>query len=134
MDPEPQEASPKLIGRQLSWRILKCAFAVHSELGPGLLESAYRACLVRELELAQLQLTQEVPVPLRYRDSQIDCAYRADIIVEDQVLLELKAVEKLMPIHDAQLLTYLKLRNLRVGILLNFNSIHLRDGLRRMIR
>ena len=134
MDPEPQEASPKLIGRQLSWRILKCAFAVHSELGPGLLESAYRACLVRELELAHLQLTQEVPVPLRYRGSQIDCGYRADIIVEDQVLLELKAVEKLMPIHEAQLLTYLKLCNLRVGILLNFNSIHLRDGLRRMIR
>ena len=122
-----------LIGTALTWRVLKCALAVHRELGLGLLESAYRACLVRELQMGGLSVRQEVPIPVKYRSIQIDCAYRADIIVEDRVLLELKTVEKLLPIHDAQILTYLKLAKLRIGLLLNFNAPKLKHGLRRLV-
>lgn len=126
-------AARELIQGKLTGRILKCAFSVHSELGPGLLESAYRACLVRELELAGLPVKQETPISLVYKGVQIDCGYRSDIIVQDEVLLELKSIDKLLPIHEAQLLTYLKLCKLRVGFLLNFNSTHLRNGLRRLV-
>src|SRR5438132_8926810 len=107
--------------------------SVHRELGPGLLENAYRACLLRQLQLGGLAATTEIRIPFTYRGAQVDCGYRADIIVPDQVLLELKTVERLLPIHDAQMLTYLKLSGLRVGLLINFNSINLRHGLRRLV-
>ena len=98
-----------------------------------MLESAYRVCLTRELQLKGMHVVSEVPVPLLYKDVAIDAAYRADLIVDGQVLLELKSSEKLLAIHDAQLLTYLRLCNLRVGLLLNFNVTSLRQGIRRLI-
>ena len=115
-------------------RILSAAIEVHRHLGPGLLESTYRTCLVREMAGSGLQVRIEAPVPIQYRDARIDIAYRADLIVEDAVLVELKAVEKILPIHQAQTLTYLKHSKLRVGLLLNFNVILLKHGIRRFIR
>ena len=122
-----------VLHRDLTERILGCAIDVHRALGPGLLESAYRVCLTRELQLKGMHVVSEVPVPLLYKDVAIDAAYRADLIVDGQVLLELKSSEKLLAIHDAQLLTYLRLCNLRVGLLLNFNVTSLRQGIRRLI-
>jgi GxxExxY protein len=123
-----------LLHRDLTQRIVNGAIAVHRELGPGLLEGAYRACLVHELGRAGLDVAVEVPVPIQYRGLRLDCGYRADVVVDDRVVLELKAVERLLPIHDAQLLTYLKLSGLRVGMLMNFNARTLKDGLRRLAR
>ena len=118
----------------LTRRIIGAAIEVHRALGPGLLESAYRACLACELELAGLSSRQEVAIGLAYRGLEIDCGYRADLIVEDKVLLELKSVEKLLRVHHSQLLTYLKLSNLRVGLLLNFNEPVMKDGISRIVR
>ena len=128
IDPDP------LLYRELTHRIVGCAIEVHRELGPGLLESAYRACLVHELTRVGIDVRAEVPVPVSFRGLELDCGYRADLIVESAVIVELKAVERLLPIHDAQLLTYLKLTNLRVGLLLNFNHTTLKDGFRRLAR
>ena len=122
-----------LIARELTGRILKAAFEVHTRLGPGLLENAYRRCLLHELTLSGLQAQTEIPVPMTYKGVEIDCTYRADLVVEGKVMLELKAVETLLPIHKAQLLTYLKLTNIKVGLLLNFHSVHLRDGMCRLV-
>jgi len=116
---------------ELTGRVLSCAFRVHSVLGPGLLEGAYKACLKEELEYAGLRVELEVQIPVKYRNAAVDCAYRADVIVEGRVLVELKSVEALLPIHSAQTITYLKLSGLRAGLLLNFNARHLKDGLRR---
>ena len=115
-------------------RIVHSAVEVHRRLGPGLLESAYKACLVKELERSGLHVRCEVPIPIEYREMNIDVSYRADMVVEDVVLLELKAVERLMPIHEAQVLTYLKLSKLHVGMLINFNVPRLVLGLRRFVR
>jgi GxxExxY protein len=112
--------------------VLKCAFRVHSELGPGLLESAYRLCLGVELRSEGLECREEVPIPIRYRGMSFDCGYRADLIVMDEVLLELKAVERFHPIHYAQAISYLKHARLKTGLLINFNTAHLRDGIRRV--
>jgi GxxExxY protein len=120
--------------RKLNGRILECAVKVHRALGPGLLENVYRTCLVHELANAQLRARTEVPIELAYAGARLDCSFRADVIVEESVLLELKAVECLLPIHDAQLLSYLKLSRLRVGFLLNFNVTSLRKGIRRLVR
>jgi GxxExxY protein len=98
-----------------------------------LLESTYRRCLLREFELGGLSARHEIPVPVVYKGVDLDCGYRADIIVEDSILLELKSVERVLPIHEAQLITYLKLCRLNVGYLLNFNSPTLRDGMRRLL-
>src|SRR6478672_4371210 len=95
--------------RELTHRVLGCAFEVHGTLGPGLLESAYKACLLHELSVRRLSYVSETLVPVRYKDAELDAGYRADLIVENAVLLELKAVERLLPIHDAQVMTYLRL-------------------------
>src|SRR5690606_7465873 len=97
------------------------AIEVHRELGPGLLESAYEECLCCELSHRNLQFRRQVSLPLRYKEARLDCGYLADVIVEETVLLELKSVETLHSIHEAQLLTYLKITQLRVGLLINFN-------------
>ena len=115
----------------LSHGIIECAMRVHRRLGPGLLETAYRACLVRQLGLAQLECAIEVPIPIDYEGVQIGCAYRADVIVQQSILLELKAVDRLLPIHHAQVLTYLRLSRLPVGLLLSFNVARLKDGIHR---
>jgi GxxExxY protein len=120
--------------RELTRRILGGAIEVHRALGPGLLESSYRICLVRQLELDGLAVRHEVPIEIIYKDFRIATAYRADLVVEDIALVELKAVEKLLPVHEAQILTYLKHASLPVGLLLNFNMPTLRDGIRRFIR
>lgn len=123
----------ELVHGELSGRVIQAAIAVHSHLGPGLLESVYRSCLVHELSLDGMAARVEVPVSVSYRNSTLDCGFRADIIVDDALVLELKACEEILPIHRAQLLTYLKLTNLRVGLLLNFNSTSMRQGIRRVV-
>ena len=118
----------------LTREILASAFEVHRVLGPGLLESTYRACLLREMADKGLQVREEVPITISYRGRELEAGYRADLIVDDSVLLELKAVERLLPVHEAQTLTYLKHAKLRVGLLLNFNVTRLTLGIRRFIR
>jgi GxxExxY protein len=118
----------------LTRAILGSAITVHRDLGPGLLEGTYRACLMRQLATDGLAAAHEVSIPMRYQGTPIDQAYRADIIVEKQVLLELKAVEALLPIHQAQVLSYLKHSRLRVGLLINFNVPRLVQGVRRFVR
>jgi GxxExxY protein len=117
----------------LTWKIIKCAMAVHSALGPGLLESAYQACLLFELQTAGLSVRSRVDVPLVYRGVTLECGYSLDITVDDVVILELKAIEKILPVHEAQLLTYLRLTEKPIGLLLNFNVPHMKDGIRRKI-
>src|SRR5689334_24928790 len=123
----------RLLGYPMTRRIVGCAMRVHSTLGPGLLESAYRAALVRELQLEGLHCVAEVPVDMAYKGVSLECGFRADIVVEGKVIVELKTVERILPIHAAQLLTYLKLARMRVGLVINFNTLHLRDGLKRLV-
>ena len=124
--------APNFPHEGLTWRIIGAAIEVHRELGAGLLESAYRSCLLREFALRSLSARSEVAIPLLYKGCPVECGFRADIVVEDAVIVELKTVETLLPIHDAQLLTYLKLCNLEAGLLLNFNATSLRKGIRRL--
>lgn len=116
-----------------SRRVIGLAIEVHRALGPGLLESAYEQCLAHELELNEIPFKRQVPVPVVYKGMKLDCAYRLDLVVADMLVLEIKAVEKLLPVHGAQLLTYLKLTGIRAGLLLNFNSEVLRDGMKRVV-
>ena len=117
----------------MTCKIIGCAIEVHRTLGPGLLEGAYEACLALELQRAGLMVERQVSIPINYKGEEIGCGYRADLIVEGAVLVELKSVDQFLPIHDAQLLTYLKLRSLRVGLLINFNAYQLRNGIRRLV-
>ena len=113
--------------------IIDAAMKVHSALGPGLLESAYAACLKYELSKRNLVVESQVILPVFYDGTRIDAGYRIDLLVENEIILELKAVEKIIPIHNAQLLSYLKLSNKQVGLLLNFNVLHLEDGITRVV-
>lgn len=117
----------------LAEKVIGCAIEVHKALGPGLLESAYEQCLARELLLSGLAFAVQMPVPMTYKGVPVECVYRADIVVEDELLLEIKSVERLMPIHDAQVLTYLKLLHLKQGMLMNFNERRLVDGLKNIL-
>jgi len=118
---------------QLTEKIIGAAIEVHRELGPGLLESAYQRCLRRELELCQLKFAYELDLPIRYKDVELDCGYRIDILVENLVVLELKSVQKLESIHEAQLLTHMRLGGWQVGLLMNFNVRVLKDGIKRLV-
>ena len=118
---------------QISAEIIDAAMKVHTALGPGLLESAYEACLLHELRKRGLKVLSQVGLPVVYDQITIDVGYRFDLLVEDCVMVELKAIDKLAPIHAAQLLTYLKLSGIKVGLLINFNVLHLKDGLKRMV-
>ena len=113
--------------------VIDSAMKVHSALGPGLLESAYRACLAHELELRGLDVSQEKPLPVLYEGAEISVGYRIDLLLNQKVIVELKAVEKLLPIHTAQLLSYLKLSGCKLGFLINFNVLHLKDGFKRVV-
>jgi GxxExxY protein len=113
--------------------IIGAAIAVHRELGPGLLESTYETCLAYELVERGLRVERQKSLPVEYRGVHLDCGYRIDLLVEDQVIVELKVAEKLTPIHEAQLLSYLKLSGSRVGLLINFNVSELRQGIRRLV-
>jgi GxxExxY protein len=118
---------------ELTEKVIGAAMEVHRTLGPGLLESAYEACLARELAIQGITFEQQVELPVVYRGVPLSCGYRLDFIVEGELILELKAVEELLPIHEAQLLTYLKLSDKRIGLLINFNVTLLKQGLRRIV-
>ena len=119
--------------RELTGEIIGCAMRVHTVLGAGLLESAYEACLYYELNKTGLKVAKQVPLPLVYEDIKLECGYRIDLIVENKVIVEIKSVESLNPIHSVQLLTYLKLSNCKLGLLLNFNVLQLKNGIKRVV-
>lgn len=118
---------------ELSNFIIGLAIEVHKSLGPGLLESAYEECLYYELLTHKLYVEKQKPMPLIYKDIFLDCGYRTDLIIENKIIIEVKACESLLPIHGSQLLTYLKLSNLKLGLLINFNVKLLKEGIKRVI-
>ena len=122
-----------LTGDALTERIIGLAIKVHREVGPGLLESVYERCLCFELREAVIPHCRQAALSISYRDIELDTAFRADILVADEVIVELKAVEQIAPIHEAQLLAYLRMSRYRVGLLMNFNMLRLKDGLRRYV-
>ena len=117
----------------LTEKIIGLAIEVHRHLGPGLLESAYEECLCHELNANALAFRRQVPLPVVYKSVRLDCGYRMDVVVDYRVIIELKTVERLIPIHDAQVLTYMKLAKIPTGLLLNFNTAVLKDGIRRLM-
>lgn len=118
---------------QITEKIIGIAMKVHSALGPGLLESAYHACFLWELNKQGFLVDSKVILPVVYDGERIDAGYRMDLLIEDMVVVELKAIDKVLPIHEAQLITYLKLSGKKVGLLINFNVLHLRDGITRRV-
>ena len=122
-----------LLEKELTNKIIGAAIEVHKALGPGLLESAYEKCLMKEFELSNISFKSQIELPLEYKGIRVDAGYRIDLIVKEKVIIELKAVESLIPVHEAQLLTYLKLTGIRVGMLMNFNVPVLKDGIKRMV-
>ena len=118
---------------KITEEIIGASIDVHRELGPGLLESTYEQCLCYELKLRNIQFLRQYNLPISYKDLKIDCGYRLDLLIEDKVVVELKSVEKLLPLHDAQLLSYLKSGNWDVGLLINFNVPVLKQGIHRKI-
>jgi GxxExxY protein len=128
------ETRRKLIHENLTEQVIGAAIEVHRALGPGLLESAYEECLCHELRLRGLTFRRQVPLPVEFKSIHLDCGYRMDILVEDLVILELKCVEHVLPVHEAQLLTYLKMTGKRVGLIINFHvSALVRGGIIRKI-
>jgi GxxExxY protein len=118
---------------ELSNKILGCAIEVHRELGPGLLESTYEQCLAYELSRLQIPFKLQVELPVKYKQIRLACGYRIDLLVDDRIILELKSVDQLLKIHEAQVLTYMKLAGVGVGLLINFNVDALRKGVRRFV-
>lgn len=118
---------------ELSDRVIGAAIEVHRELGPGLLESTYEASLMHELKLQGFKVARQVALPIKYKDLEIDEAYRIDLLVEDSLIIELKTVDSLLPIHSAQLLTYLRMAGKNLGLLINFNTVRLVDGIKRQV-
>lgn len=131
--PQRERIGPEAAINRISGAVVDAAMRVHSVLGPGLLESAYEACLAHELRARGVNVTTQVGLPVVYEGARLDLGYRIDLLVEDAVIVEVKAVEALAPIHEAQLLSYLRLSGKRVGLLINFNVLHLKDGIKRMI-
>ncbi|HEY6830333.1 MAG TPA: GxxExxY protein [Gemmatimonadaceae bacterium] len=129
--PTTRRAREELNG--ITGEVVDSAMKVHRRLGPGLLESAYQACLVYELGSRKLSVRSQVKVPIEYEGVRIDAGYRIDLLVEDEVIVELKTVVKLLPVHDAQLMSYLRLSNRRVGLLINFQVFQLRTGIKRFV-
>lgn len=119
---------------QLSYNIIGCAFRVHQTLGPGLLESTYETCLCYELEKQNLHYERQKLLDIKYNDIILPNAYKIDVLVENKIILELKAVDYLQPIHTAQLLTYMKLANITIGLLINFNTANLQHGIKRYVK
>ncbi|MBN1769142.1 MAG: GxxExxY protein [Prolixibacteraceae bacterium] len=122
-----------ILENKITETIIGCAIKVHKELGPGLLESAYQECLFYELQKAGLKVEKEKPLPLIYEEVKLNCGYRVDLMVEDRIIVELKSVEELTDIHLAQVLTYLKIADCKLGLLINFNVTQLTKGLKRVI-
>jgi GxxExxY protein len=117
----------------LSNRVIGCAIEVHRELGPGLMESTYEQCLAHELKLKGIRFRLQQAQPVMYKGVRLDCGYRIDMLIEDTLLIELKSVDKIMGIHEAQLLTYMKLADIRTGLLINFNVTKLKHGIKRFV-
>jgi GxxExxY protein len=117
----------------LTHGIIGCAIEVHKHLGPGLLESSYETCLIHELRGRGLLVERQLSIPVRYKDIVLEAGYRLDLLVEGRVIVEIKSVESLLPIHEAQLLTYLRFANKHIGLIFNFNVLSLRQGLKRLI-
>ncbi len=117
----------------LGERVIGLGIDVHRHLGPGLLESAYEECLCFELAQAGIAFRRQVPLPIVYKDVRLDCGYRMDVVVENELIIEIKAVDRILPVHEAQMLTYLRLARLRAGLLMNFNNVVLKVGLRRFV-
>jgi GxxExxY protein len=122
-----------LLYKDITGNIVDCAVKVHKQLGPGLLESAYEECLYQELLECGVSCIKQVPMPLIYNGRRLDLGYRLDLLVEGKVVIEVKSVECLIPVHIAQLMTYLKLSGCRIGLLINFNVVFLKEGIRRII-
>ena len=118
---------------ELNFKVIGCAMRVHSALGPGLLENAYEACLCYELKEIGLKVTQQMSLPLMYKEVKLEVGYRVDLLVEDQLILEIKAVENIKDVHLAQMLTYLKIAKCTNGLILNFNVVSMKDGIKRVI-
>ncbi len=118
---------------ELSRSVIGCALEVHRNLGPGLLESTYRQCLACELSHAGILFQMEAPLPVRYKDILLDCGYRIDLLVRGELIVEIKSVEALLPIHQAQILTYMRLANVPIGLLINFNVTRLQTGIKRFV-
>ncbi len=123
----------KKTANEVSRLVIDAAMRVHSTLGPGLLESTYEACLAQELRIAGLNVQSQVPLPVVYDGVKLEVGYRVDLLVEDLVIVEVKSVEALAPIHQTQVLSYLKLSGKSLGLLINFNVVHLKDGIRRFV-
>ena len=128
-----QRESKDLPENEISGKIIGAAIEVHKRLGPGLLESAYEECLCCEMKLRGIKFERQVALPLNYKGLHLDCGYRLDLLVEDKIILELKSIESLMPIHEAQLLTYMKLSGMKIGFLMNFNEKLFKSGLKRFV-
>ena len=118
---------------ELTHTVIGCAIEVHRALGPGLLESAYEECLAHEFSLSGLPFRRQLTLPVDYKGHQLNCGYRIDLLVAEEVLLEVKAVDSLLPVHQAQVLTYLKLGGWHIGLLINFNVPILKQGVRRLV-
>jgi GxxExxY protein len=128
------ETRSKLLHEELTERVIGAAIEVHRALGPGLLESAYEECLCHELHLRGISFERQVPLPVEYKGVKLDCGYRLDLIVEQALVLEIKCLEHILPVHEAQLLTYLKTTGKRVGLILNFNvAVLVRGGIVRKV-
>jgi GxxExxY protein len=125
--------SPSVAINQVTRTVIAAAMKVHSVLGPGLLESAYQTCLAYELRNRGLAAATEVPLPVVYESQKLEVGYRIDLVVERRVVIEVKSVEAIHTIHEAQLLSYMRLSGIKVGLLINFNVLHLRDGIKRMV-
>ncbi len=123
----------ELLYKDLTGKIVDCAVKVHKQLGPGLLESAYEECLYQELMECGISTIKQVPMPLIYNGRKLELGYRLDLLVEDKVVIEVKSVDCLNPVHTAQLMTYLKLSGCKIGLLINFNVAFLKEGIRRII-
>ena len=118
---------------ELSNQVIGCALEVHRNLGPGLLESTYEQCLAYELKTAGIPFNLQHPLPVKYKSINLNCGYRIDVFVDETIIVELKSVDKILPIHQAQLLTYMKLAGISTGLLMNFNVKYLKDGIKRMV-
>ena len=116
----------------LTKNVIGCAIEVHKNLGPGLLESTYESCLVYELQQTGLSIKSQIKLPIKYKNTTIDAGYRLDILIPEQLIIEIKTVDKLLPIHTAQLITYLKLSGIKTGLLINFNQVKLIEGIKRI--
>ncbi len=128
------ETRSNLLHEELTERVIGAAIEVHRTIGPGLLESAYEECLCQELHLRGIRFERQVPLPVEYKGIKLDCGYRLDLLVENAVVLEIKSVEHVLPVHEAQILTYLKMTSKRVGLILNFNvPIFTRGGIVRKV-